>query len=95
MHFLWFACQIVFAKFIANIFLLSAILSTIKTVNYQKRMHCLLFYSHEYAIGTASANSAKNSVESDHGCTSRIYFENAAEYVTLTLYNVTLTLTQV
>ena len=29
----------------------------------------------------------RNSVESDHGCTSRIYFDN----VTLTLYNVTLT----
>ena len=34
-------------------------------------------------MGTASANS----VESDLGCTPRIYFDN----VTLTLYNVTLT----
>ena len=36
------------------------------------------------AIGTASANS----VESDHGCTSRIYFDS----VTLMLLNVTMTL---
>ena len=33
----------------------------------------------------------RNSVESDHGCTSRIYFDNASDNVTLTLYNVTLT----
>ena len=33
----------------------------------------------------------RNSVESDHGCTSRTYFDNAGENVTLTLYNVTLT----
>ena len=39
------------------------------------------------SIGTASANS----VESEHGCTSRIYFDNAGDNVTLTLYNVTLT----
>ena len=31
-----------------------------------------------------------NSVESDHGCTSRIYFDNVDDNVTLTLYNVTL-----
>ena len=41
-------------------------------------------------IGTSSANSAK-SVESDHGCTSRIYFDNAGDNLTPTLYNVTLT----
>ena len=41
-------------------------------------------------IGTASANP-QNSVESDHGCRSRIYFDNAGDNVTLTLYNVTLT----
>ena len=46
----------------------------------------LLFKS----IGTASANSA-NSVESDLGCTSRIYFDNVGDNVTLTLYNATLT----
>ena len=39
-------------------------------------------------IGTAS----QNSVESDHGCTSRIYFDNTGDYVTLALENVTLTL---
>ena len=33
----------------------------------------------------------RNSVESDHGCKSRIYFDNAGDNVTLTLYNVTLT----
>ena len=33
----------------------------------------------------------RNSVESDQGCTSRIYFDNASENVTLTLYNVMLT----
>ena len=33
----------------------------------------------------------RNSVESDHGCSSRIYFDNAGDNVTLTLYNVTLT----
>ena len=33
----------------------------------------------------------RNSVESDHGCTWRIYFDNAGDNVTLTLYNVTLT----
>ena len=38
-------------------------------------------------VGTAAANS----VESDHGCTSRIYFNKAGDYMTLTLYNVTLT----
>ena len=32
-----------------------------------------------------------NSPESDHGCTSRIYFDNVSDNVTLTLYNVTLT----
>ena len=39
------------------------------------------------SIGTASTNS----VESDHGCTSRIYFDNVGDNMTLTLYNVTLT----
>ena len=39
------------------------------------------------AIGTASANS----VESDHGCRSRIYFDNVGDNETLTLYKVTLT----
>ena len=33
----------------------------------------------------------RNSVESDHGCTSRIYFDNADDNLTLTLYNLTLT----
>ena len=33
----------------------------------------------------------RNSVESDQGCTSRIYFDNVGDNVTLTLYNVTLT----
>ena len=33
----------------------------------------------------------RNSVESDHGCTSRVYFGNAGDIVMLTLYNVTLT----
>ena len=33
----------------------------------------------------------RNSMESDQGCTSRIYFDNAGDNVTLTLYNVTLT----
>ena len=37
----------------------------------------------------------QNSVESEHGCihvsTSRIYFDNAGDNVTLSLYNVTLT----
>ena len=33
------------------------------------------------AIGTASANS----VESDNGCTSMVYFDNAGDNVTLTL----------
>ena len=42
------------------------------------------------ATRTASANSTK-SMESDHGCTSRIFFDNAGDNVTLTLYNVTLT----
>ena len=37
-----------------------------------------------------SANSA-NSVETDHGCISRIYFDNAGDNVTLTLYNDMLT----
>ena len=32
-----------------------------------------------------------NSMESDYGCTSRIYFHNAGDNVTLTLYNLTLT----
>ena len=39
------------------------------------------------SIGTASANSA----ESDHGCTLRIYFDNAGDNIKLTLYNATLT----
>ena len=33
----------------------------------------------------------RNSVESDHGCTSRFYFDNADGNMKLTLYNVTLT----
>ena len=33
----------------------------------------------------------RNSVESDHGCTSRIYFDKAGDNVTLRLYNVMLT----
>ena len=32
-----------------------------------------------------------NSEESDHGCTSRIYFDKAGDNMTLTLYNVALT----
>ena len=31
------------------------------------------------------------SMESDHGCTSRIYFDNAGDNVTMRLYNVTVT----
>ena len=38
-------------------------------------------------IGIASANS----MESDHRCTSRIYFDNAGDNVTLTLNSMTLT----
>ena len=34
---------------------------------------------------------ALKSLESDHGCTSRIYFDNAGDNMMLTLYNVTLT----
>ena len=34
---------------------------------------------------------ARNSVESDQGCTSRIYFDKVGDNVTLTLYNVKLT----
>ena len=33
----------------------------------------------------------RNSLESDHGCTSRIYFDNSGDSMTLTLYNMTLT----
>ena len=33
----------------------------------------------------------RNSVESDHGCISRIFFDNADDNVMLTSYNVTLT----
>ena len=33
----------------------------------------------------------RNSVKSDKGCTSRIYFDNAGDNVTLTLYDVALT----
>ena len=33
----------------------------------------------------------QNSVESDLGCTLRIYFDNMGDNVTLTLHNVTLT----
>ena len=33
----------------------------------------------------------RNFVESDHGCTERIYFDDAGDNVTLALYNVTLT----
>ena len=33
----------------------------------------------------------RNSVELDHGCTSSLYFDDAGDNVTLTLYNVTLT----
>ena len=32
----------------------------------------------------------RNSVESDYGCRSRIYFDNADDNMTLTLYNVKL-----
>ena len=37
-----------------------------------------------------SLTMPRNSVETDHGCTSRIYFDNVGDNVTLTLYNVTL-----
>ena len=33
----------------------------------------------------------RNSVESDHKCTSRIYFDNLGDNATLTLYNVMVT----
>ena len=36
----------------------------------------------------------RNSVDSDHGCISRIYFDNVGDNETLTLYNVTLTSTK-
>ena len=35
---------------------------------------------------------SRNSVESDHECTSRIYFDNVGDTVTLTLYNMALAL---
>ena len=34
---------------------------------------------------------SRNSLESDHGCASRIYFDNAGDNETQTLYNMTLT----
>ena len=39
----------------------------------------------------SSQNIEKQQITSDHGCTSRIYFDNAGDHVTLTLDNVTLT----
>ena len=49
----------------------------------------ILYILVNYSIVTAWANSA-NFVESDHGCTSRIDFDNVGDNMTLTLYNVTL-----
>ena len=47
---------------------------------------------HHTTIGTALAwPIPQYSVELDHGCTSRIYFDNADDNMKLTLYNVTLT----
>ena len=34
---------------------------------------------------------SRNSVEKDHGCTTKILFNNAGDNATMTLYNVTLT----
>ena len=58
---------------------------------YQKRIFDFaLFTCHStlkklhMTSGTASANSA-NSVEADHGCTSRFHFNNAGDNVTLAL----------
>ena len=42
------------------------------------------------SIGTAS-EIPRNSGESDQGCSSMIYFDNAGDNVALTLYNVMLT----
>ena len=58
-----------------------------------KHLHvCVLVHISE--IGTLSELPRpipRNSVESDHGCTSRIYFDNAGDNVTLALNNATLT----
>ena len=55
-------------------------------------LHCEkeLFELHQVLQSELPRPIPRNSVESDHGYTSRIYFENAGDNVTLTLYNVTL-----
>ena len=54
------------------------------------QMHFTNYFSNEWKSELPQP-IPQNSVESDHGCTSRIYFDNAGDNVTLTLYNVTLT----
>ena len=46
---------------------------------------------HNHCQSELPQSIPRNSVGSDHGCTSRIYFDNANDNVMLTLYNVTLT----
>ena len=75
------------------------------TVNWAKNVNVLVQENNQFScchtisnvldtskesIGTASADSA-NSVESDHGCTMRIYFDNTGDNMMLTFYNATLT----
>ena len=50
---------------------------------------CIFF--HVCSKSELSRPILRNSVESDHRCTSKIYFDNSGDNVTLTLYNVTLT----
>ena len=54
-----------------------------------KRMH--LFDVNLSNRCTSNAIVCMDWVKSDHGCTARVYFDNAGDNMTLTLYNVTLT----
>ena len=82
-------------KFILSIKGLDTIFALIYTQTFVKNSHIHwdqgLQISYKISQSELPPSIPRNSVESDHGCTSRIYFDNAGDNVTLTLYNVTLT----
>ena len=62
----------------------SSIVYFIKESTKRVLITCLLYSALFYSI------KSRNFVESDHGCTSSIFYDNAGDNVALTLYNVTL-----
>ena len=77
------------SKFIPSEYSLMSSQCIISCLSLHEMLRFLCMYC-PYTQSELPSPIPRISVELDHGCTSRIYFDNAGDNVTLTLYNVTL-----